>query len=41
MYVPIFLDGAESINDEYVPAVDTQLILLTVSEDKQLKVEGV
>lgn len=41
MYVPIFLDGAESINDEYVPAVDAQLILLTVSEDKQLKVEGV
>ena len=40
MYVPIFLDGAESINDEYVPAVDAQLILLTVSEDKQLKVEG-
>lgn len=39
MYVPIFLDGAESINDEYVPVVDTQLILLTVSEDKQLKVE--
>lgn len=41
MYVPIFLDGAESINDEYVPAVDTQLILLSVSEDKQLKVEEV
>lgn len=41
MYVPIFLDGAESINDEYVPVVDTQLILLTVSEDKQLKVEEV
>lgn len=40
MYVPIFLDGAESINDEYVPSVDTQLILLTVSEDKQLKVEA-
>lgn len=40
MYVPVFLDGAESINDEYVPAVDTQLILLSVSEDKQLKVEG-
>lgn len=40
MYVPIFLDGAESINDEYVPAVDTQLILLSVSEDKQLKVEA-
>lgn len=41
MYVPIFLDGAESINDEYVPAVDTQLILLTVTDDEQLKVEGV
>lgn len=41
MYVPIFLDGAESLNDEYIPAIDTQLILLTVTEDKQLKVEGV
>lgn len=41
MYVPIFLDGAESLNDEYIPVVDTQLILLTVTEDKQLKVEGV
>ena len=41
MYVPIFLDGAESLNDEYIPAVDTQLILLTVTEDEQLKVEGV
>lgn len=41
MYVPIFLDGAESLNDEYIPAVDTQLILLTVTEDKQLKVEDV
>lgn len=40
MHVPIFLDGAESLNDEYIPAVDTQLILLTVTEDKQLKVEG-
>lgn len=41
MYVPIFLDGAESINDEYVPAVDTQLVLLSVTEDKELKVEVV
>lgn len=41
MYVPIFLDGAESLNDEYIPAVDTQLILLTVTEDMQLKVEDV
>ena len=41
MYVPIFLDGAESLNNEYLPAADTQLILLTVTEDKRLKVEGV
>nr|DAW04862.1 MAG TPA: chromosome partition protein [Caudoviricetes sp.] len=41
MHVPIVLDGAESINNKYLPKVDTQLILLTVSEDKQLKVEGV
>lgn len=40
MYVPIFLDGAESINDEYAPVVDTQLILLTVTDDEQLKVEA-
>lgn len=41
MFVPIFLDGAESLNNEYIPAVDTQLILLTVTEDKQLKAEDV
>ena len=40
MQVPIFLDGAESINDEYLPKVDTQLILLTVTEDKELIVES-
>lgn len=39
MQVPIFLDGAESINDEYLPKVDTQLILLTVTKDRELKVE--
>ena len=39
MQVPIFLDGAESINDEYIPKVDTQLILLTVTNDQELKVE--
>ena len=39
MLVPIFLDGAESINDEYLPKVDTQLILLNVTKDKELKVE--
>lgn len=39
--VPIFVDNAESLNDFNVPDMDTQLILLTVTEDKQLKVEGV
>lgn len=39
--VPIFVDNAESLNDFNVPDMDTQLILLSVSEDKQLKVEGV
>lgn len=39
MHVPIFLDGAESINDEYVPVVDAQLILLSVTENKELKIE--
>lgn len=39
MRVPIVLDNAESINDEYIPKVDTQLILLTVTKDKNLKVE--
>lgn len=41
MQTPIVLDGAESINDKYLPKVDTQLILLTVTDDEQLKVEGV
>lgn len=40
MQVPIFLDGAESINDEYLPNVDTQLILLTVTKDKELIVSN-
>lgn len=38
---PIFVDNAESLNKFNVPDMDAQLILLTVSEDKQLKVEGV
>lgn len=41
MRVPIVLDNAESINDDYIPKVDTQLILLTVTKDKDLKVETV
>lgn len=38
---PIFVDNAESLNEFNVPDMDAQLILLTVSEDKQLKVEAV
>ena len=39
MQLPIFLDGAESINDEYLPKVDTQLIMLTVTNDRELRIE--
>lgn len=39
--VPIFVDNAESLNEFNVPDMDAQLILLSVSADKQLKVEGV
>lgn len=39
--VPIFVDNAESLNEFNVPDMDAQLILLTVTEDKQLKVEAV
>lgn len=38
---PIFVDNAESLNEFNVPEMDAQLILLSVSEDKQLKVEEV
>lgn len=38
---PIFVDNAESLNEFNVPDMDAQLILLSVSEDKQLKAEGV
>ena len=41
MSVPIFVDNAESLNEFNVPDMDAQLILLSVSEDKQLKVEAV
>lgn len=37
---PIFVDNAESLNEFNVPNMDTQLILLTVTEDKQLKVDA-
>ena len=37
-HLPVFLDNAESINDWNVPHIDTQLILLRVSEEKALVV---
>lgn len=36
--LPIFLDNAESLNAFNIPSVDTQLILLTVTEDEVVKV---
>lgn len=39
MSVPVFLDNAESVNDFNLPEVDTQLIVLGVTSDKDLRVE--
>jgi len=39
MNVPIILDNAESINEENIPAVDSQLALMIVTKDSELKVE--
>lgn len=36
---PIFVDNAESINAFNIPEMDAQMILLSVSADKELKVE--
>lgn len=41
MDLPIFLDNAESINDKNIPATDCQLIVLKVTEDTEMKVEGI
>ena len=38
--VPIFVDNAESLNEFNLPDMDSQMICLYVSEDKQLKVEA-
>ena len=35
---PIFMDNAESVNDFNIPDMDTQMIYLTVTDDKELKV---
>ncbi|MEG1992785.1 MAG: hypothetical protein RR056_05310, partial [Acetivibrio sp.] len=37
--IPLFLDGAESINHENIPGIDCQLVMLEVTEEKELKVE--
>lgn len=37
--VPVFLDNAERLSTENIPSMDSQLIVLKVSDDK-LKVEG-
>lgn len=39
MQVPIFLDGAESLNDFNMPKLDCQVITLNVTNDTELKVE--
>ncbi|MBQ8279710.1 MAG: AAA family ATPase [Roseburia sp.] len=41
MQVPVFLDGAESINNEYLPSLAAQLILLTVTEGAELQTEEI
>ena len=38
---PIFLDDADLYNDWNIPDMDCQLIKLCVSDDKELRVEGV
>ena len=37
---PIFIDNAEAVNDFNIPKMDAQMILLSVSNDKELKVES-
>lgn len=37
---PIFVDNAESINDFNIPDMDAQMIYLTVTDDKELRVES-
>lgn len=40
IHSPIFVDNAESINDYNLPILDSQLILLKVSDDKELVIES-
>lgn len=41
VYIPIFIDNAESINDFNMPKMDCQLVMMAVSDDRELKVEVV
>lgn len=38
IYAPIFVDNAESINDFNLPQMNCQMITLSVTEDKELKI---
>ena len=38
---PIFTDNAESINEFNIPNMDSQMIMLCVSDDKDLVVESI
>lgn len=40
VYAPIFVDNAEAVNDFNYPSMETQMILLIVSDDKELRVES-
>ena len=39
-YVPIWIDNAESVNDYNLPKVDSQIILLKVTDEKELNIGG-
>lgn len=39
MNIPVFLDGAEAINDWRIPEMNCQLITMKVTADKELKIE--
>ena len=41
MYLPVFVDGAEALSESTVKMInmDTQIILLKATEDKELKIE--
>lgn len=40
MEIPVFLDGAESINDCKIPEMDCQLVMMKVTDDPKLIIDG-